>query len=181
MDHLCEFILSDGLVGFVVCKEKLVRIVDNVLGLLEIEDHQVNFRFVDEQEIAELNSKFRGVDASTDVLSFPLQEWESPLVAKGRSGHSDVHTSISIPGLSSLGDIAISLPNARINALKIGQPLDREVCFLIVHGILHLCGFDHKLQKDEKLMLARQRSIMGKLEESEPPQWHGCVTIEEAC
>jgi probable rRNA maturation factor len=64
------------------------------------------------------------------------------------------------------------------NAEKIGQGLDREVCFLLVHGILHLCGHDHEEEDDEVIMFAEQRKIMESLN-GDLPVWKDCVRILE--
>lgn len=74
-----------------------------------------------------------------------------------------------------LGDIVISLPNAARNAHKIGQPLSREVVFLLVHGILHLCGYDHVQRCDEMRMLAAQQRILTWLGGRAAPRWDGSV------
>ena len=78
-----------------------------------------------------------------------------------------------------LGDLVIALDVAAENAQNIGQSLDREVCFLLVHGILHLCGHDHIKKTEEKLMLACQRRLMKILGEDSPKKalWRGCVQL----
>jgi probable rRNA maturation factor len=76
-----------------------------------------------------------------------------------------------------LGDLVISLPNAEQNAKAIGQPLDREVCFLIVHGLLHLCGHDHEAPVEERRMLDAQRRLMASLAKTRGgPLWTKSVT-----
>lgn len=60
------------------------------------------------------------------------------------------------------------------NAVRLGQSLGREVCFLLVHGILHLCGYDHQQPQEEAVMLAKQRRIMAKLDEG---VWRECVVL----
>ena len=98
----------------------------------------VSLLFTDDETIKQLNSRYRGVDSATDVLSFP-------------SGEEDF-----------LGDIAISVPRARQQAEEYGHPLPREIAFLTVHGMLHLMGYDHIEPADEEKMRARQREILNK-------------------
>ena len=98
----------------------------------------VSLLLTDDETIKQLNSRYRGIDSTTDVLSFP----------SGEEGF--------------LGDIAISVPRARLQAEQYGHPLPREVAFLTVHGMLHLLGYDHIEPADEEYMRARQREILKK-------------------
>ena len=86
--------------------------------------------FVDDQEIRSLNQRFRGIDAATDVLSFPAQEGEP------------------MPGTElELGSLVISLPTAKTQARQLGHSDDEEIAVLTAHGLMHLLGFDH--ERDE--------------------------------
>ena len=96
----------------------------------------VSLLFTDDEAVRELNSRYRGLDSSTDVLSFP----------SGEAGF--------------LGDIAISVPRAQQQAAEYGHPLAREVAFLTVHAMLHLFGYDHIEEADEAKMRERQREIL---------------------
>ena len=100
--------------------------------------------------IRRLNMQFRGKDCITDVLSF---EYEKP------TGNR----STQIPEEPHLGDIAIALVPAQKNARQIGHSVDHEICFLIVHGTLHICGYDHVRKQDEEVMIRLQRRLMLKL------------------
>lgn len=99
----------------------------------------------DDQEILELNRSFRGLDSVTDVLSFP-------------AGDVDPDT-----GLTYLGDVVISFPQAVIQAKDAGHSVEAELQLLVVHGVLHLLGFDHEKEKDHKLMWDVQKRILEKL------------------
>ena len=92
---------------------------------------EVNVTIVDDNEIKELNNDFRGIDKSTDVLSFPL----------GENGEYDRNPST---GAALLGDIVISMQKAMEQAEEYGHSLEREAAFLAVHSDLHLLGFDHE-------------------------------------
>ena len=91
---------------------------------------EVDVSFVDDEQIKELNSQFRNIDSSTDVLSFPL----------GENGVYDINP---ITGAKQLGDIVISLEHAVAQGELYGHGLEREMAFLTVHSMLHLLGYDH--------------------------------------
>ncbi len=91
---------------------------------------EISVTFVDDEEIQQLNFKHRGIDASTDVLSFPL----------GENGKYDINNDT---GAQMLGDIVISLEHAVSQAKAYGHSMEREISFLTVHSMLHLLGYDH--------------------------------------
>ena len=99
----------------------------------------------DEALLKSLNQKYRQVDTSTDVLSFPANEPDP-----------DTHTLY-------LGDVVVSLAKAQEQALLGGHPLVEELQLLVVHGTLHLLGFDHLSPADKKRMQARQDEILRQL------------------
>ena len=167
--------MQDNHCHYNILYSKIENISDLVLGQLGLEKHQLSVSFVDEKEMTSLNQSYRNKDRSTDVLSFPQIEFQDPVTVENRYQASQ---SEELPP-SILGDIVISLEDAHKNADKIGQDLDREVCFLIIHGCLHLCGHDHMNPKEEELMLNQQRKIMAVLEEdNSPPPWQDCVRVE---
>ena len=92
-------------------------------------------RFVTDQEMARLNRTFRGKPKTTDVLSFP---------SEGRSRPSNLPRRIKSLRGRFLGDIAISPAVARGNAKSCGRSLSQEICVLMLHGFLHLLGYDHE-------------------------------------
>lgn len=91
---------------------------------------EVNVSLVDDEQIAQLNAKFRRVNAVTDVLSFPTAD----------DGNYDVNPET---GAKILGDIIISMPRAVAQAQEYGHTLQREVGYLTAHSMLHLLGYDH--------------------------------------
>jgi probable rRNA maturation factor len=99
----------------------------------------------DDAQLHELNRDYLGVDAPTDVLSFPADE-EDP--------ESGVHY---------LGDILISIPRAKKQAKAAGHPLEAEVQLLVVHGTLHLLGHDHAKTREKARMWKAQAEVMSKL------------------
>ncbi|MDQ0205542.1 rRNA maturation RNase YbeY [Alkalicoccobacillus murimartini] len=110
-------------------------------------DYEVSISFVDDEEIRLLNNEHRGIDRGTDVLSFALNEGEEPLQ--------------EIEGMPNLlGDIVISIPRIQQQADEFGHSFERELGFLTVHGFLHLLGYDHLNEQDEKIMFGRQEEIL---------------------
>lgn len=91
---------------------------------------EISVRFVNNEEIHRLNKEFRGVDSSTDVLSFPL----------GENGEYDINNDT---GAKMLGDIVISVETAVAQSQDYGHSFQREIAFLTVHSMLHLLGYDH--------------------------------------
>lgn len=104
-------------------------------AVLELEKFEgsaeVSVRFVNNEQIRELNSQYRNIDKETDVLSFPL----------GENGVYDVNMDT---GAKMLGDIVISMEKAFEQAELYNHPLQREIGFLTVHSMLHLLGYDHE-------------------------------------
>lgn len=117
-------------------------------------DAEVSITFTDNKKIHALNSKFRGVDRPTDVLSFPLLDFDGS--EKDKTMPRELETM--------LGDIVISLEKAREQANEFGHSFEREVTFLCVHSMLHLLGYDHeKSESDDEDMRERQRRIMERI------------------
>lgn len=104
-------------------------------AVLELENFdgsaEVSVRFVNNEQIKELNSTYRNIDRETDVLSFPM----------GENGEYDVNLGT---GAKILGDIVISIEKAFEQASLYNHPLQREIGFLTVHSMLHLLGYDHE-------------------------------------
>ena len=106
-------------------------------------DFEVSVSFVTNEEIKELNREYRNVDSETDVLSFPMDE--------------------VFDGVTILGDIVISTQKIIEQANDFNHSLEREMCYLTVHSMLHLLGYDH-MNKDEKnKMRAKEKEVMKKL------------------
>lgn len=134
--------------------KKTVRLAaETALTYLGIgkENIEISLTFTDNEKIRKLNAEYRNKDSATDVLSFPLIDWEV----------DDDFEEIA-PGMPLyLGDIVISLERAYTQAKENCQSLLREVAFLTVHSTLHLMGFDHETSKeDEEEMFSLQDEIM---------------------
>ena len=116
-------------------------------------DAEVSVTFVDDEGIRELNKRFRNLDKPTDVLSFPLLDYE---------GESEEPFFDEL--CHNLGDIVISLERAMAQANEFGHSFEREVAFLTAHSMLHLLGYDHEISdEDDADMRARQNDIMERL------------------
>lgn len=117
----------------------------------------VGLVITDDEGIRELNQRHRGIDAPTDVLSFPLQEYESPEKLKAQFPQP--------PGEPlPLGDIVISYPRAVEQAREYGHSLDRELAFLLVHGAMHLLGYDHEDPAQAEQMRREQEEVLQRME-----------------
>ncbi len=106
----------------------------------------------DNDYIKELNRTYRGFDSATDVLSFAMNE---------KSADEPIYGDED--GVDLLGDIVISVEKAMEQAQEYGHAFTRELGFLIVHGILHLLGYDHEAEEDEKTMRAIEETILRDL------------------
>lgn len=157
---------------YFVSLEQVSEIAQKVQDLLGVGHFELSLDFVDELEMQRLNSEYRQKDYSTDVLSFSQQDWTCPLTLENPFVS---HYQSEIPQV--LGDLVISLINADRNAKEINQGLDRELCFLLIHGILHLCGHDHSTAQEESIMFEQQKMILTKLQ-GDPPIWENCVRSE---
>ena len=114
-------------------------------------DCELSVTLTDDAHIHALNREYRGVDRSTDVLSFPMYSF-----ADGDEPPEE--------GEFTLGDVVISVERAEAQAKEYGHSMRREIAFLMVHSILHLLGWDHETSpEDERAMFAKQDEIMEKL------------------
>ena len=137
----------------------LVRLaIRESLDFMEFgQEVEVSVMFTDNEEIRALNKLHRGIDRATDVLSFPLLEYDE----NGEIYEECLDFSPS--GELILGDIVISLERAAEQAEEYGHSLAREVGFLTVHSMLHLFGYDHMTPEDEEEMFAYQREILERM------------------
>ena len=118
---------------------------------------EINVLITDDEGIHQINLEQRDVDRPTDVLSFPMFDLEP-------GEHPDEEEEDPETGLIPLGDMVISLERAVAQAEEFGHSVEREVCYLAVHSILHLLGYDHMDDGPMKAqMRAREESILGKL------------------
>jgi probable rRNA maturation factor len=123
---------------------------------------EVALIFADEVAMAELNAQFMGKSGPTDVLSFPIDDEPAPsgrVPDSGGSGPGDPPEA-EIPQL--VGDIVICPSVAARNATEHGCSLDDELALLVVHGVLHLLGWDHMIDAEAETMEARERELLSR-------------------
>jgi len=115
-----------------------------------------------QEKMRELNATHLGRDEPTDVLSFSML----PEAASGREEDVDVPAFVAPPdGAVHLGEVIVSYPQAVIQAEEHGHPVSKEVAILVVHGVLHLLGYDHDAPEPERRMRAREMEITERIEE----------------
>ena len=123
------------------------KVVKHTLKKMEAEKSEVNIIFVGLEEIHEINKTYRNVDRPTDIISFALEDTEDVTVYEERV----------------LGDIYICLDKVHEQAKEYGHTEIREMAFLIVHGLLHLLGYDHMIKEEEKIMFGLQEEILNEM------------------
>ena len=131
------------------------KLIENVISeALKYEgvsdNTEISVTIVDNEEIRKINNKFRNIDRATDVLSFPLIDFDNEDLP---NDGSKIY----------LGDIIISIERAKEQANEYGHSLDREVGFLTAHSMLHFLGYDHMVPEEEKVMFAKQEEILSNL------------------
>lgn len=133
-----------------VDRRRLAKLAGDTLSALGRGEAEVTLAFVRDATIRSLNLKFRGKDAATDVLSFPASADEME-----HSPHTENE---------GLGDVVISTDTALKQARDAGHSLDRELSELLIHGVLHLCGYDHEIDngKMNRVELRLRRKLLDK-------------------
>ncbi len=139
IDNRSKGDLSDEMIGMI---EETVNKAIEVEGFKL--DFEVSISIVDEEEIKNLNNTYRNKDSITDVLSFPMYE------------DDDLEPVL-------LGDIIICMQRAAEQADSYGHGLEREMCYLAAHGMLHLLGYDHMGSEEKTEMRIKEKIIMEKL------------------
>lgn len=113
---------------------------------------EISVSIVDNEEIQQINQQFRNINRPTDVLSFPQLTFEE---------NEKMQTNEK--GEVLLGDIILSIEKAKSQSEEYGHPLKREIAFLTVHSMLHLLGYDHMTEEEEKEMFKKQTKILEKM------------------
>ncbi len=122
---------------------------------LKLEDNfEVSITIVDNNRIHEINKEYRSIDRPTDVISFAIEDNDDEF----EIFFDELDDDIALPRL--LGDIFISMDKAEEQAEEFDHSIEREIGFLTVHGFLHLNGYDHQTEEEEKEMFALQDIIL---------------------
>lgn len=141
-------VLFDNETDYKLDKELIKTVVSASLEYEGIKnDCEVSFTLTDNDTIHALNKKHRNIDRATDVLSFPLIDFENENIE-------------DIKGTIYLGDIIISIERALAQAEEYGHSPERELGFLTAHSMLHLLGYDHMTDAEEKVMFFKQEEIL---------------------
>lgn len=128
-----------------VRQKAFVRVAEQVLAAAGEASSELSVELVGDRRMRRLNREYRQKDRTTDVLAFAMRESFSP-------------------DATLLGDVVISVPTARRQAKEGGRALDEELTWLLVHGVLHLCGYDHERSEDEaRRMRRREQDILRRL------------------
>ena len=118
-----------------------------IFAVLGFQTQEISITFASDHFVRKLNKQYRGIDQPTDVLAFAMQEGE----------WTEIQPQI-------LGDVVISVDTADRQAREMGHDLNREITILLVHGILHLAGYDHMQEADAQRMKAMERTILEAIE-----------------
>lgn len=120
---------------------------------------EVNVLLTDNEDIRQINREYRNIDSPTDVLSFPMADYDSPSdferLEEMASDYFNPET-----GELLLGDIVISVDKVKEQAAKYGHSETRELAFLVAHSMLHLCGYDHMEDEERLAMEKKQEEIL---------------------
>ena len=128
--------------------EKLKKYMNFVIEKLELKEAIFNIIFVSNEKIHEINKEYRHTDRVTDVISFALEDNQDVVYQDFRL----------------LGDIYIAIEVAYDQAIEYNHSREREVCFLATHGLLHLLGYDHMTEEEEKIMFKEQEELLNAFE-----------------
>ena len=140
--------------------EGLARLAAAMEGLWQGDDLSAELLLVSEEEIRRLNAQGRGVDAVTDVLSFPSMEGikGAPILAEEHGEELDENGNVF------LGSVVICEKRAREQAEEYGHSFERELWYLAVHGLLHCLGYDHMNEEEKREMREKEEYVMQKLD-----------------
>lgn len=125
-----------------------IKDIENILKLglkhMNIKDSYISVVIVDKDRIRQINKTYRNVDKVTDVISFAFED----------------NAGITPDGLRILGEIYLCMDKAKEQAVEYGHSNKREICYLVIHGLLHLLGYDHEKEEDKKKMRTKEEEIL---------------------
>lgn len=129
-------------------RRKIRSAVTRIFKILGCTDQHISILFTDDEQIREINRRYLGKDKATNVISFSMRE--------GEYGHINPQI---------LGDVVISVETARRDAIREKLTLEEEIDFLLIHGILHLLGYNHEntSRKEAKIMYDKERDVFRQM------------------
>jgi rRNA maturation RNase YbeY len=131
---------------FAVRQNTLAHLAKRVLSAVGESRSELSLELTGDRRMRRLNREYRKKDRPTDVLAFPIREAVMPRGTR--------------PVTKMLGDVVISLPTALRQAKEAGRSIDDELAMLLVHGVLHLCGYDHELNPREAARMSRRERAL---------------------
>ncbi|MCS6302394.1 MAG: rRNA maturation RNase YbeY [Nitrospira sp.] len=138
------------LTRFAVRQSTLAHLTERVLSAVGESRSELSLELIGERRMRRLNREYRKKDRPTDVLAFPIREAVMPRGMR--------------PVTQMLGDVVISLPTAVRQAREARRSIDDELAMLLVHGVLHLCGYDHECnQREAARMSRRERALFHRI------------------
>ncbi|MFH1382566.1 MAG: rRNA maturation RNase YbeY [Chloroflexota bacterium] len=150
-------VLVDASLKKSISKKWLEKLTGRVLLAAGVEANaELSLMVTNQEKVHELNLKYLGRDAPTDVLSFPMLPVQPPLSTSPFVSPPD--------GVKHLGEVVISYPQAALQAEEHGHPVKREIAILIIHGVLHLLGYDHVGSAPGRKMRTREAQILASIE-----------------
>lgn len=147
-------ILTEGACG--IAEDRLAKVAAALFEVLGLSgEAEAELIFMTPQQIKQLNADTRNVDCVTDVLSFPTLSYVKPFSAENYPFDYDADT-----GCVCIGSIVICDEKAKQQAEEYGHSYEREICYLLTHGLLHLMGFDHEKEEDKTVMRKKEEEIL---------------------
>lgn len=128
-----------------VYQDIIEKVINKALEIEGLKKASCSIIIVDNSYIHKLNKEYRGIDRVTDVISFALEDYKSMIIPDE---------------IRLLGDIYISIDKAKEQAEEYGHSLERELCFLSVHGLYHLLGYDHETEEEAEVMFKKQEEVL---------------------
>ena len=125
--------------------------------------YQISLLFVDNEEIRTINKENRNIDRETDVLSFPMLDYEKDKVYKDMYLDYEFDETFMDGDELVLGDIVLSLEKALEQSKEYNHSFEREASYLVVHSVLHLLGYDHMEEEEKKIMRNEEEKILSKM------------------
>jgi probable rRNA maturation factor len=152
-------VLIEDLQGRIKVTDDMKELVERVVNCsLEFEKFtipsEISVMFVDNEYIREINREHRNIDKPTDVLSFPIVDMYEGVI-NSDNGDFDLDEDLLL-----LGDIVISLEMTKSQAEEYGHSFERELAFLLTHGVFHLLGYDHDKPEREEKMISKQYGVL---------------------
>ena len=144
--------------------QQIEEVCNYTLKIEEVKlPYQISLLFVENESIREINNETRGIDKATDVLSFPMIDYSKGKVFKTEYLETVFDERYLDGEELVLGDIVLSLERAREQSIDYNHSFIREVCYLVVHSILHLLGYDHMEDEEKIIMRKREEEILNGL------------------